>query len=96
MAEYKDESYTVGNGLERITKHESRDVIWHRGYVVTPDGIVGLVSSEPIRTLFEFVHNGRCHYRRFGKQFQPRYLVTLAKQFAREITAKEAAHAHPD
>lgn len=93
---HRDSSYKLNyNCVSRIETMKTNGTIWYRGIVVTPDGIVNVLYSEPKGTLIAFVHNGRLHDRRWDRQFQPRYLTNLARKFAAEITAKEPTNDQP-
>jgi hypothetical protein len=89
-AEHRDRSYKVGRDYPgQIDKNVSNNgTVWHSGYVRTEHGIVVVIYSEPDGTCLDFIHAGRLHIRQFDKQFQPSYLVTLAKRFASDIVAQ--------
>lgn len=95
---HRDESHDIGKGYGHIRTNKSSDgVIWFDGYVETADGIVAVVYSEPVRsknfhaTLLRFVYGGRVHDRSFKAQYQPRYLVTLAKRFSSEVSQQQSS-----
>ena len=58
-------------GIARVSSHH-----FHR---LEPDGINNQGSW------IEVIKAGRSHIRRFDKFYRPRYLVTLAKRFAKEL-----------
>jgi hypothetical protein len=91
-AEYRDSSskldYTCISHIETV---RTDGAVWYRGVVVTPNGIVNVFYSDPKGTLIEFSHDDRLYSRRWDRQFQPRYLITLARLLAIEITAKGAS-----
>lgn len=98
MAEHEDRDYGIPHsGI--ISSEYDGDYISHEGYITTRHGYV-IVWSRPMasgppramgdaNTRLEFIHGGRLYVRYFGDIFQPRYLVTLARQFAADIAAKE-------
>jgi hypothetical protein len=89
-AEHKDSSYKLDyNCISRIHIERTDGVVWYQGAVITPNGMVNVIYSEPRGTLIEFSHNGRLYQRRWDRQFQPRYLTTLARKFAEDITRQD-------
>ncbi|BCM88767.1 hypothetical protein IAD21_00609 [Abditibacteriota bacterium] len=64
---------------------------YYEGYAVTHFGFVMVYSqSHKDYTSLQFVHEGRMWYRTFQRFYSPRYLVTLADRFAREIVGADA------
>lgn len=69
------------------------EVIWYTGPVLTPNGIVYVMESEPARfeghyaTRMVFIHDGKQYWRKWLKQYQPRYLTNLARKFAEDVVA---------
>lgn len=72
-------------------KMTTKGDVWYHGYIYTPHGIVAVLWSEPRGTLLRLVHNGLVYERQWRRQFQPRYLVTLAKRFAADIVDSAGA-----
>jgi hypothetical protein len=64
----------------------------HHGYVMTVDGIVIVRSvmwgDGDGYTELQMIHDQLRWERRYDRQFKPRYLVTLAKRFARDVAAQ--------
>jgi len=76
--------------VSRIRTNKASDgEIWYSGVVFTPDGMVNVLYSESDATRMEFAFGGRVHDRYWREQFQPRYLVNLARKFAEDITHDE-------
>jgi hypothetical protein len=65
----------------------------HEGVVVTRNGYVKVESRwYPSQrwTLLEFIHDGSLWVRCFDHFYSPRYLVTLARRFARDVAEGHA------
>ena len=104
MPEYEDMKHSTGKRPERwaMDKDFQNDEYgtWHceRGNVTTPFGIVHISTSQYYNkrkksangsSRLNFVYDGKDYTREFKKNYRPRYLVTLAMVFAKEITEKE-------
>lgn len=96
MADYIDDSYKLtppsGQGTrERIVEEALDGKPYFKAHILveTPQGFVkGFSMSHGNLYSFstlEICMLGRIYYRRFDKCYRPRYLVTLAKEFAKEI-----------
>lgn len=84
------ESYDTTERSSIVTKLDGR---LHEGYVMTADGTVIVTSrwwlDGNAQTELEMIHNQRLWVRLFDRQFQPRYLVTLCKQFAGDVAQSD-------
>ena len=90
----KTHEHSIGRGHGSIGLDKEDGTF--NGTVYTPHGIVK-VYSQGIKglipsTFMEFVFDGKNHVRHFNRYYKSRYLVTLAKAFAKEIHKK---HTHP-
>ena len=89
-------SYYFASHLHELPDHAPANGCYQiGGSVSTPFGIVAVRSSEwpttgrPLRTTqLEFVRDGRVFTRWYKRTFAKRYLITLARRFAREIVEK--------
>lgn len=86
-SEYNDSSYKASyDCISHIHRTITGGVLWYSGIIETPLGIVYVATSEPTLTHMRFYHKGRTYVRKWGKQFQPRYLTNLARKFTEDIT----------
>ncbi|MCK4544176.1 hypothetical protein KAU43_01430 [candidate division WOR-3 bacterium] len=88
--EVKTHDYPIGRGHGSIGIDKEDGSF--SGTVYTPHGIVK-VYSQGIKglmpsTLMEFVFDGKGYTRHLNRYYKSRYLVTLAKAFAKEIHKK--------
>lgn len=89
--EYTDSSTKLNyDCISRIETVKTNETIWYRGAVITPNGIVNVLYSEPKGTRMEFVCKGQLRGRHWKRQFQPRYLVNLARKFTEDIVNANA------
>ena len=97
---YQDRSYslypTTGGGRGIKVERSEGDKYFHKevsGWVETPNGFVRIYASwfkqygvrEREDSNLEMIKDGKMHYRRFDRIYSPRYLVTLAKRFSKEL-----------
>lgn len=60
--------------------------LWQSTVVMTPHGFVITHSNHKYNdTTLQFIYEGRKHFRHISQYHRPRYIVTLAKRFVKEI-----------
>lgn len=75
-----------GWGALRVQDEEGRRYL--NDYVVTPDGIVHVLveySTDHPYTDLRLAYRGNWYERTYNECYSPRYCVTLAKRFAKEV-----------
>jgi hypothetical protein len=82
MSEPQIETFAVTEHYGSVYERGERDRRYCEGTVTTPYGIVR-VYSEANMTAMWIVRHGREVSARWRRGFRPRYLVTLARRFAR-------------
>ena len=87
---YEESSFSLASKSHGTNIRHNRDFDYHEGYVVTPNGIVGVYaqggSHSHKYTRLDLAIGGRQYMREFDKQrLTPRGLVTAAKRFAADI-----------
>lgn len=94
MSNYRDSIGAI-YAINRIETDSSGSGYTHYGFAATPDGFVHVQSMEwetgQAFTRLIFIHRGRQFERDYDEAYQPRYLVTLAKRFAAEVTTQHNA-----
>ena len=89
--EFYDSSWPIGRGYSIIQHRRYKprwgeELEWIAGEVITPDGIVFVMAqSNPNLSRLDYAFEGRVYSRSYRKRYSSRWLVTKAKQFAREI-----------
>lgn len=84
------DGWVVGKGT-MITVTDPNHGGYSAGYVVTPNGVVGVYfqsGNSPrfkAHTSFDFVHAGRTHRVSWQRTFSDRFVKTLAKRFAADV-----------
>lgn len=85
---YTDSSFSVGTGINNIALRKFQGahglIAYYEGVVITPLGIVDVYSQEGYTSLV-IAWRGRQHRRTYQKEYTPRTLSRLAKQFAKDI-----------
>lgn len=89
MNNYVDASHSVGTGYSNVETKTFKSLLgemcsYSHGNVITPYGIVLAYSQEEYSSL-SFVWRGRRYDRAWYKEYTPRTLSKLAKQFAKDI-----------
>jgi hypothetical protein len=79
---YRDHRHEIGY-TSIVFVHHGVAATWFP--VTTHLGFVIVAIGEKTTDLF-FVHNGMMHTRTVEKAYTPRYCMTLARRFAKEIT----------
>jgi len=87
----RDTYWNVYRGFSQIS--EKKKWGYRSGVVYTKHGIVKVYTQwdqnpKSRFTLIEFVVGGVCYTQHYNKEYTDRYLVTLAKRFAKEMTEK--------
>lgn len=78
--------WSVGRGFGSTSEDKDGDI---DGTIYTHHGLVKVWSGKQGGSTFiEFVFDGVCYVKRFNRFYSSRYLVTLAKAFAKEIYKK--------
>lgn len=89
----KEYDWDIGKGYG-VTKDSNDEYsMENTGYVLTHYGIAKVTSIHWHRnkdeySIIEMIKDGRMHIRQFNKFYSRRYLVTLAKRFAKDLFEK--------
>lgn len=83
-----DKTYVATGYGSNIRTDQVADEIHYAGFAATPHGYIRVYSS-PRGTHLTMLHNGRAHERWISRQYQPTYLITLARRFAEDVAAQE-------
>lgn len=89
--EVENEDWGIGKGYGCITKSDDEHSTENDGFVLTNYGYVKVYSvkyklhkTQPC-TFIEMIKDGRLRVRRFNRFYSSRFLVTLAKRFAKDV-----------
>ena len=86
--QYNDYSFAHKKPFGRLHEHEKG---WTFGDIITPHGIVSVYAQGDSKnfqlTTLQFAINERLYFRRFGKRYTPRGIVTKANEFAKGVIA---------
>lgn len=84
------DSMAVGNGYSKL--HWNRELDFVTGDIATPHGWVSLYMQGRLEggkqtTRLDFIANKKVHIWTYNKAYSDRYLVTLAKRMAAELSS---------